>query len=138
MQSISNSLTFDTSKSVSNAGSITTQMEFIPKLAKKLQESPEDVIKDMQEFRKYREWLSFDKKPMILTQRDVVTNERGMRFSVTGNVLGLKRPRSAWKDNFKNIKVQIKQYMFSLDANKCVGRPANLNACRGPKMCVPH
>lgn len=108
MQSVSNSLTFDTSKSVSNAGSITTQMDFIPELAKRLQENPEQVIKDMQEFREYGESFWSHMKLLVLMELVVATNERGVRFSVTGNVLALKRPRSAWKDNFKNIEVQLK------------------------------
>ncbi|KAG9126853.1 hypothetical protein FRC07_001710 [Ceratobasidium sp. 392] len=87
MQSVSNSLLFETSKSVSNAGGIITQMDFIPELAKRLQESPEEVIKDMKEFRKH------------------VTNGSGLRFSVTGNVIALKRPRSAWKENFEAVEV---------------------------------
>jgi Zn-dependent M16 (insulinase) family peptidase len=40
--------------STSRAGGILPQTEFIPKLAKRLQESPSDVIADFQEIRKYR------------------------------------------------------------------------------------
>jgi hypothetical protein len=53
MTGISNSLTFETSKSVSNAGAIITQMEFIPELAKRLQENPDEVIKEIKEFREH-------------------------------------------------------------------------------------
>ncbi|CAE6416736.1 unnamed protein product [Rhizoctonia solani] len=89
MMAISNSLTYKTNKSVSNSGGITTQMEFIPELAKKLQESPDEVIEHMKEFRKH------------------VASPRGIRFSVTGNVLALEQPRSAWKKNFQEIKAVV-------------------------------
>ncbi|CAE7154201.1 unnamed protein product [Rhizoctonia solani] len=89
MTAISNSLTFKTHKSVSNSGGITTQMEFIPELAKKLQETPEEVIEHMRKFREH------------------VTNPRGIRFAVAGNILALKQPRSAWRDNFQEIKAVV-------------------------------
>ncbi|CAE6446358.1 unnamed protein product [Rhizoctonia solani] len=89
MMAVSNSLTYKTNKSVSNSGGITTQMEFIPELAKKLQESPDEVIEHMKEFRKH------------------VTNPRGIRFTVAGNVLALEQPRSAWKKNFQEIKAVV-------------------------------
>ncbi|KAG9077921.1 hypothetical protein FS749_010151 [Ceratobasidium sp. UAMH 11750] len=105
MQSVSNSLLFETSKSVSNAGGITTQMEFIPELAKRLQEKPEEVINDMKEFRQY------------------VTNGNGLRFSVTGNVLGLKRPRSAWKENFESLTVDhLEPLSWSKDVLSALGK----------------
>ncbi|KAG8742736.1 hypothetical protein FRC12_015287 [Ceratobasidium sp. 428] len=105
MQSVSNSLLFETSKSVSNAGGITTQMEFIPELAKRLQEKPEEVINDMKEFRQY------------------VTGGSGLRFSVTGNVVALKRPRSAWKDSFKNIQADhLEPISWSKDVLSSLGK----------------
>ncbi|KAF9473122.1 hypothetical protein BDN70DRAFT_886165 [Pholiota conissans] len=69
-------------KSTSRAGGILPQTEFIPKLAKRLQESPDDVIADFQEIRKY------------------LTNPSGIRFSVTGNIISVKNPRSTWNKYF--------------------------------------
>ncbi|QRV76246.1 Zinc metalloprotease [Ceratobasidium sp. AG-Ba] len=105
MQSVSNSLVFETSKSVSNAGSITTQMEFVPELAKRLQDNPEGVIKHMKEFREY------------------ITRGSGVRFSVTGNILALKHPRSAWKKNFEGIQVDhVDPISWSKDVLSSIGK----------------
>ncbi|KAG8691866.1 hypothetical protein FRC11_007225 [Ceratobasidium sp. 423] len=105
MMAISNSLTFETSKSVSNAGGITTQMEFIPELAKRLQENPERVIKDMREFREH------------------ITNPRGVRFAVAGNILALKQPRSAWKNNFQQTKADsLEPVSWSKDVLSALGK----------------
>ncbi|QRW19305.1 AhpC/TSA domain-containing protein [Rhizoctonia solani] len=104
MTAISNSLTFETSKSVSNAGGIITQMEFIPELAKKLQESPDEVVKDMKEFREH------------------VTNPHGIRFTVGGNVLALEQPRSAWKNKFEQIKTDsLEPVSWSKDVLSALG-----------------
>lgn len=42
-------------KSTSRAGGVLPQVEFVPKLAKELQESPERVIADFDEIRKHSE-----------------------------------------------------------------------------------
>ncbi|KAJ4486251.1 Metalloenzyme, LuxS/M16 peptidase-like protein [Lentinula aciculospora] len=74
-------------KSTSRAGGILPQVDFVPKLAKELQESPEKVIADLEEIRKH------------------VTDPSGMRFSVTGNILKLDHPRSTWTKYFQAIPV---------------------------------
>ncbi|KAG9104560.1 hypothetical protein FRC06_001340 [Ceratobasidium sp. 370] len=105
MQSVSNSLLFETSKSISNAGGITTQIDFIPELAKRLQENPEEVIDSMKEFRQH------------------VTNGGGLRFSVTGNVMALKRPRSAWKENFESMTVDhLEPLSWAKDVLSALGK----------------
>ncbi|CAE6470602.1 unnamed protein product [Rhizoctonia solani] len=105
MMAISNSLTFKTNKSVSNSGGITTQMEFIPELAKKLQENPEEVIGHMKKFREH------------------VTNPRGIRFTVAGNILALKQPRSVWKNNFQQIKADsLESISWSRDVLSTLGK----------------
>lgn len=71
--------------STSRAGGLIDQVDFIPKLAKQLQEKPEEVIADFEEIRKY------------------LTDPSGMRFSVTGNVLKLDKPRSVWSKYFNSI-----------------------------------
>ena len=40
--------------SVSRSGGILSQMEFIPQLARRLQEEPEEVIADLEEVRRHR------------------------------------------------------------------------------------
>jgi len=68
--------------STSRSGGVLPQSEFIPKLAKTLQESPDDVLADFETIRKH------------------VIDPAGVRFSVTGNVLGVKEPRSTWGKYF--------------------------------------
>ncbi|KAH0590626.1 hypothetical protein H2248_000757 [Termitomyces sp. 'cryptogamus'] len=68
--------------STSLAGSILPQLEFVPKLAKRLQDNPTEVIGDFEEIRKH------------------LVDPSGVRFSVTGNVLGLEKPRSTWAKHF--------------------------------------
>ncbi|KAK2461846.1 hypothetical protein APHAL10511_006309 [Amanita phalloides] len=70
--------------SVSRSGGILSQAEFIPQFALKLQESPEEVIADLEEVRRH------------------MTDPSGIRFSVTGNILGLRKPRSTWEKYFRN------------------------------------
>ncbi|KAF5377430.1 hypothetical protein D9615_005325 [Tricholomella constricta] len=69
--------------STSRAGGILPQMDFLPKLAKQLQDNPAQVIADFEEIRKY------------------LTVPSGVRFSVNGNVLKLDKPRSLWEKHFK-------------------------------------
>ncbi|KAJ6575205.1 Metalloenzyme, LuxS/M16 peptidase-like protein [Mycena capillaripes] len=68
--------------STSRAGGILPQNDFMPNLAKQLLESPEQVIADLQEIRRY------------------ATDPSGVRFSVAGNVLNVKNPRSTWAKYF--------------------------------------
>ncbi|KAJ7487689.1 Metalloenzyme, LuxS/M16 peptidase-like protein [Mycena galericulata] len=68
--------------STSRAGGLLPQIDFMPKIAKQLSESPEQVIADLQEIRRY------------------ATDPSGVRFSVTGNVLKLDKPRSTWAKYF--------------------------------------
>ncbi|PSS37563.1 hypothetical protein PHLCEN_2v579 [Hermanssonia centrifuga] len=82
MSSVAANLLYDES-STSRAGAVLTQMEFIPEISKRLQESPEAVIAEFEEIRKH------------------ITEPSGVRFSVTGNVLDLKEPRSTWGKHFK-------------------------------------
>ncbi|TFK41069.1 Metalloenzyme, LuxS/M16 peptidase-like protein [Crucibulum laeve] len=74
-------LIFD-ENSTSRAGGVLPQLDFIPKLIKQLQESPATVIADFEEIRRH------------------VTKPSGIRFSVTGNVLKLNKPRSTWGKYF--------------------------------------
>jgi hypothetical protein len=73
--------------STSRAGGLIPQIDFIPRLAKELQDSPEKVVADFEEIRKF------------------VTDPGGIRFSVTGNVLKLENPRSLWSKYFNSLPV---------------------------------
>ncbi|KZT30492.1 hypothetical protein NEOLEDRAFT_1126056 [Neolentinus lepideus HHB14362 ss-1] len=68
--------------SSTRAGALLAQMEFIPKIAQQLQESPEAVTNDFEELRKY------------------IIEPSGIRFSVSGNILGLRKPRDVWRKHF--------------------------------------
>ncbi|KAG6845767.1 hypothetical protein H0H87_003821 [Tephrocybe sp. NHM501043] len=68
--------------STSRAGSVMSQLEHIPRLAKQLHESPLEVIAQFEEIRKH------------------LTDPTTARFSVAGNVLGLEKPRSIWAKHF--------------------------------------
>ncbi|THV04852.1 hypothetical protein K435DRAFT_774162 [Dendrothele bispora CBS 962.96] len=72
--------------STSRAGGVLPQIDFIPKLAKQLQEEPDQVLSDFEEIRKH------------------MTNPSGMRFSVTGNVIKVANPRSTWGKYFDFIE----------------------------------
>ncbi|KAH7931086.1 hypothetical protein BV22DRAFT_1027850 [Leucogyrophana mollusca] len=71
--------------STSLAGAILAQSEFVPKLTKDLQEDPDKVIADFEELRK------------------CVTDPSGVRISVTGNILGIPKPRSIWAKHFEKL-----------------------------------
>ncbi|KAI0271378.1 Metalloenzyme, LuxS/M16 peptidase-like protein [Gloeopeniophorella convolvens] len=68
--------------STSRASGVLIQSDFIRNLSEQIQESPEQVIKAFEEIRQY------------------VTDPSGVRFSVTGNVLGIPKPRSVWDKYF--------------------------------------
>ncbi|KAJ6519911.1 Metalloenzyme, LuxS/M16 peptidase-like protein [Mycena sanguinolenta] len=70
--------------STSRAGGILPQNEYIPNLAKQLAESPDQIIADLQEIRRY------------------ATDPSGVRFSVTGNILNLDNPRSTFAKYFQS------------------------------------
>lgn len=56
----------------------------------------------------------------------VVTDPSGIRVSVTGNVLGLKKPRSTWKEKFGNLCVSS-FVVPSLDLPSFLHLAANIN-----------
>ncbi|KAF8140174.1 Metalloenzyme, LuxS/M16 peptidase-like protein [Boletus edulis] len=71
--------------STSLAGAILSQADFVPKLIKDLHESPEQVIAAFEQLRK------------------CLTDPSGIRISITGNVLGLKKPRSPWREKLGHL-----------------------------------
>ncbi|KAJ8521451.1 hypothetical protein ONZ45_g1850 [Pleurotus djamor] len=71
--------------STSRAGGVLSQTEYIPALAKRLQDSPEEVIAEFEGIRKH------------------LTNPSGVRFSVTGNVLSVEQPRQTFAKYFSPV-----------------------------------
>ncbi|EPQ60716.1 hypothetical protein GLOTRDRAFT_30984 [Gloeophyllum trabeum ATCC 11539] len=84
MQSFQTDLIYDESSST-RAGGLLAQMDFIPSITQRLQESPEAVALEFEELRKY------------------VTEPSGIRFAVAGNILDLPQPRSIWRKHFGSI-----------------------------------
>jgi len=68
--------------STSRAGGVLIQSDFNRSLSEKINEAPEEVIKDFESLRQY------------------ITDPTGVRFSVTGNILGVPKPRSIWNKYF--------------------------------------
>jgi hypothetical protein len=52
-----------------------------------------------------------------------VTDSSGIRISVTGNILGLEKPRSTWSDKFGNLGVSFAflSIVFSHFNTSCTG-----------------
>ncbi|KAF8592090.1 hypothetical protein K439DRAFT_1401667 [Ramaria rubella] len=73
------------SSSTSQAATVLNQVEFNPWLMERLKATPDEVVADMEQFRRY------------------LTNPSGLRFGVTGNVLALPRPRNPWLQAFKPL-----------------------------------
>jgi len=68
--------------STSRAGGVLPQTKFIPKLIQDLHDSPDKVIADFNELRKY------------------LLDPSGIRIGVTGDILKIKNPRSVWDKHF--------------------------------------
>ncbi|KAL4071016.1 Metalloenzyme, LuxS/M16 peptidase-like protein [Scleroderma citrinum] len=76
---------FDRS-STALASAVLPQSEFVPKLIAELRETPgKEIIADFEEFRR------------------CLTDPTGIRFSVTGNILGVSNPRSVWERHFGSL-----------------------------------
>ncbi|KAH9944050.1 Metalloenzyme, LuxS/M16 peptidase-like protein [Epithele typhae] len=105
LNSVSSEVLYDES-STSRMGSIVPQMDFIPKLAQQLQESPEKVLKDFEEIRKH------------------LTDPSGVRVSVNGNILELKNPRSVWAKHFGQTlpETELAPLRLAVDTLSPVGK----------------
>ncbi|KAI0080089.1 hypothetical protein K474DRAFT_1590638 [Panus rudis PR-1116 ss-1] len=103
--SVSANILYD-ENSTSRAGAVIPQSEFIPQLAQRLQDEPEKVINEFEEIRKY------------------ITEPSGVRFSVTGNILDLKQPRSTWAKHFPNLLTEcpLSPVPFSNETLSPLGR----------------
>ncbi|TFK77013.1 hypothetical protein BDN72DRAFT_830184 [Pluteus cervinus] len=83
LSSLSAELLFD-ERSTSRAGGVLPQLASIPALATQLLDDPKSVIADFEEIRKH------------------LTNPTGIRFSVTGNIFQVDKPRSLWNKYFSS------------------------------------
>ncbi|KAF8271486.1 Metalloenzyme, LuxS/M16 peptidase-like protein [Lactarius quietus] len=81
LSSVSSELLY-AANSTTRASWVLIQSDFIPTLAEKIQSSPEEVSKSFEDIRKN------------------ITDPTGIRFSVTGNVLSIPKPRSVWNKYF--------------------------------------
>ncbi|KAI9460971.1 Metalloenzyme, LuxS/M16 peptidase-like protein [Lactarius psammicola] len=68
--------------STTRASGVLIQSDFIPTLGEKIHSSPEEVTQLFEDIRKN------------------ITDPTGIRFSVTGNILGIPKPRSVWNKYF--------------------------------------
>lgn len=71
--------------STSLASAVLSQSEFVPKLIAELRETPDKVVADFEAL------------------RSCLTDPSGIRFSVTGNVLDVAKPRSVWGRYFGSL-----------------------------------
>ncbi|KAI6047558.1 Metalloenzyme, LuxS/M16 peptidase-like protein [Pisolithus marmoratus] len=71
--------------STSLASAVLSQSEFVPKLIAELRETPDRVVADFEAL------------------RSCLIDPSGIRFSVTGNILGVAKPRSVWGKYFGSL-----------------------------------
>jgi hypothetical protein len=86
--------------STTRASGVLIQSDFIRGLLEKIQAAPEEVI---EVFESIRRNSGFFCAPLLLVPYSPalsVTDPTGVRFSVTGNVLDIHKPRSTWNKYF--------------------------------------
>jgi hypothetical protein len=76
-------------------------MDIVPTLIQQLQDEPEKVINSFEEIRKAGKFSCFASEHA--TDHTTVLNPSGMRFSVNGNVIDVKNPRSLWAKYFSDL-----------------------------------
>ena len=90
--------------STPRAGNVLKQAEFIPGLIQQLQNEPKKVTEEFELIRKTCELSRMVSK--VLTGEpsfSPVTRPEGVRFSVTGNILGVRNPKKPWREHFGNL-----------------------------------
>jgi Zn-dependent M16 (insulinase) family peptidase len=85
---------------------VLSQAEVIPTLLQELQDEPERVVASFEELRKAGRF-GFTRCLYCVLICPIVVQPSGIRFSVTGNVLGIPKPRSAWSKYFANLVISI-------------------------------
>ena len=91
-----NKLTYDIERSTSEACSLLSLLEFVPKTAKELEEEPQIVIQRLEEVRQYCEWLRSSRALVSPSVLDPAVT----RVSVVGNVLDLTSPKGTLQKAF--------------------------------------
>jgi hypothetical protein len=86
--------------STTRAGGVLIQSDFIRGLSEKIQEAPEEVIEEFENIRRIRGYFRTTPSLFCTHQQLPVTDPTGVRFSVTGNVLSVPKPRSTWNKYF--------------------------------------
>jgi len=86
--------------STTRAGGVLIQSDFIRGLSEKIQEAPEEVIVEFENIRRIRGYFRTTSSSFCTHQQLPVTDPTGVRFSVTGNVLSVFKPRSTWNKYF--------------------------------------
>ncbi|KAI0068340.1 hypothetical protein BV25DRAFT_1875780 [Artomyces pyxidatus] len=104
--------------STSRVSGVLAQTEFIPTLAQKLREKPEEAIAEFEEIRK------------------LITDPSGVRFSVTGNVLSLPKPRSVWGKYFGGHLPESKLLPVPL-SNKALSKVGKHPVKKGVVIVLP-
>ncbi|KAH7100191.1 Metalloenzyme, LuxS/M16 peptidase-like protein [Auriculariales sp. MPI-PUGE-AT-0066] len=94
-----------TEASNTRATHVEAQLEHIPKIAQRLQDDPESVVRDLETIRKH------------------VTSPEAMRFVVWGNVASVPKPREIWHKTFgKDKDVELLPIPFRQDTLSELGR----------------
>ncbi|KZS93010.1 hypothetical protein SISNIDRAFT_454956 [Sistotremastrum niveocremeum HHB9708] len=96
--------------STSQANTLLQQIETIPKLARELEEDPARVI---QSFTELRNWI---------------TKPAGLRFSVSGNVLAVKEPRSSWAKYFTVERTPLEPIRLACETLSDLGKAPSQKA----------
>lgn len=100
-------LTLDSKRSTNLSQQLLSRLQSTPAVVERLKSEPEQVIADLQELRKACKHL---RKAGCLEYHadgceDSVTSTKGMRIAVTGDILSMSSPVSAWKEHFHNFEV---------------------------------
>jgi hypothetical protein len=99
LSAVTTELLHDESSTV-RAGGVLIQSDFNRSLSEKIHEAPEEVIKQFESLRQYSEYLVHNSGDSLQSSALPVTDPTGVRFSVTGNILGVPEPRSIWNKYF--------------------------------------
>jgi len=108
-------------KSTYRAFGVTQMMESIPKLIKQLADDPQSIKRDLETIRQHSKFI-YTILILITHRWFSVTNSREIRFSVSGNVLALPRPRSIWKEVFGH-KILVRNIILTSLIYSPLGSP---------------
>ena len=94
---ISSDLMYDAS-CTARYSTVTGMMEWVPRIAKELKEDPKEVVRKMKKVQAISGFfLSYIPVLSLVLIFVIVTDPSAFRFSVTGNVLDISRPKAEWE-----------------------------------------